>query len=139
MSAKRSRVHPKYKGRYRVRNWSAYDTVLVRRGDLTLWLTPEPVAAWHPASAGRRGAQPKSLDLAIETAQTLRPLFHLPLRQTEGFLRSILRLMGLDLEAPDHTTLSRRRRHLDIDLWALTGTGPLHLVIERLPRLSARG
>ena len=57
---------------------------------------------------GKRGAQPIYADLAIETALALRLLFHLPLRQTEGFLGSVLRLMGLVLPCPDHTTLSRR-------------------------------
>ncbi len=53
-------------------------------------------------------------DLAIETALTLRLLFHLPLRQTEGFLGSILTLMGLDHPCPDHTTLSRRNRTIEV-------------------------
>ena len=53
-------------------------------------------------------------DLAIETALTLRLLFHLPLRQTEGFLRSILKLMDLDLPCPDHTTLSRRNQSVHV-------------------------
>jgi len=44
------------------------------------------------------------------TAVTLRVVFRLPLRQTEGFLDSLLSLMGLDLKGPDHTTLSRRGR-----------------------------
>ena len=57
---------------------------------------------------GTRGAQRKYSDLAIESALTLRLLFHLPLRQAEGFLTSIFVLMGLDLRSPDHTTLSRR-------------------------------
>src|SRR5215813_4747355 len=57
---------------------------------------------------GKRGAQPVYSDLAIETALTFRLLFHLPLRQTEGFLRSVLKLMDVPLPCPDHTTLSRR-------------------------------
>jgi len=39
--------------------------------------------------------------VAIETALTLRFVFNLPLRQAEGFLRSIISMMGVDLEAPD--------------------------------------
>jgi len=39
---------------------------------------------------------------------TLRAVFGLALRQTEGLIASILRLLGLDLAAPDHSTISRR-------------------------------
>ena len=130
MSSKRSKVHPKYKTKYRVTNWASYDRSLVRRGDVTLWFAPEAIDAWNARPTGRRGAQPQFSDVAIETALTLRLIFHLPLRQTEGFVRSILRLMGLDLEAPDHTTLSRRGRCLLIDLRVQPTSDPLHLVVD---------
>jgi hypothetical protein len=112
----KSRVHPKYKTKYRVKNWSTYDRVLVRRGDVTVWLSPEAIANWEPASVGRREGQVKYSDLAIETALTLRLIFNLPLRQTEGFLNSLFGMMDIDLAAPDHTTLSRRSLHLDVRL-----------------------
>ena len=109
----KSRVHPTYKTKYHVQNWAAYDRALVCRGDITIWLSPAAIAAWEPDGAGTRGAQRKYSDLAIESALTLRLLFHLPRRQTEGFLTSLFVLMGLDLRSPDHTTLSRRGQHLD--------------------------
>ena len=93
----KSRVHPTYKTKYRVANWASYDRVLVRRGDVTVWVSPEAIATWEPAGVGRRGGQRKYSDLAIETALTLRLLFHLPLRQTEGFLTAFLGLMGFAL------------------------------------------
>jgi len=68
--------------------------------------------------------------VAIETALTLRLLFHLPLRQTEGFLRTIFWMLDLDLSAPDHTTLSRRRQHLDPTLRGAPTAGPPHLVVD---------
>ena len=101
----RSRVPPKYKTKYRVSNWAEYDQVLVQRGDITLWISDDAIASWKPAPTGQRGAQMKFSDHAIETALTLRLVFNLPLRQAEGFLRSILSLMSIDLEAPDHTTI----------------------------------
>ncbi|MCP3918431.1 MAG: hypothetical protein GY711_23040 [bacterium] len=85
----KSRVHPKYKTRYRVANWPEYEQGLVRRGDVTVWFTPAAVASWKPTCNGKRGGQRRYPDLAIETAITPRLVFHLPLRQTEGFLRSI--------------------------------------------------
>ena len=102
-----SKVHPTYKTKYRVANWSAYNQALVRRGDVTVWLAPDAIAAWRPRRSGRRGGQRRYSDLAIETALTLRLIYHLPLRQAEGFLHSLFAIMRLDLSAPDYTTLSR--------------------------------
>ena len=107
-SKRRSKIHPSYKGRYRVLNWSEYDRALVQRGDLTIWFTPEVIAAWQPCGDGRRGGQRRYSDVAVEAASTLRLLFGLPWRQTEGLLGSLFALLGLGLKAPDHTTLSRR-------------------------------
>jgi hypothetical protein len=123
-----SRVHPKYKTKYRVRNWSEYDRALVQRGDITLWISEDAIASWKPAPTGLRGAQRKFSSHAIETALVLRLVFKLPLRQAEGFLRSVLSLMDVDLEAPDHTTLSRRSQHLDVALKLVPVNEPIHLV-----------
>ncbi len=68
----KSRVHPKYKTKYRVGNWAEYDRALVRRGDVTIWLSPEAIATWEPSGVGKRGGQLKYSDLAIETVLTLR-------------------------------------------------------------------
>jgi hypothetical protein len=64
----KSKVHLAYKAKYRVANWPAYDRALVQRGDVTLWLAPEAIAAWEPGQRGTRGGQRKYSDLAIETA-----------------------------------------------------------------------
>ncbi len=125
-----SRVHPKYKTRYRVTNWSEYDQALVERGNITLWSTPEAIKGWKAKPSGQRGAPQKYTDLAIETALTLRLVFRLPLRQAEGFLRSLLDLMDISLEAPDHTTLSRRSKGLRVDLGLATSKKPVHLIID---------
>ena len=104
----KSKVHPTYKTKYRVANWAAYNQALVRRGDVTVWLSAEAIAGWTPRRSGRRGGQRRYSDLAIEAALTLRLLSHLPLRQAEGFLHALFGMMRLDLSAPDYTTLSRR-------------------------------
>jgi len=102
-----------------VTNWREYDQSLRDRGDVTVWISHEAIDAWTPPMTGKRGAQPLYSDVAIETALALRLLFRLPLRQTEGFLSSILTLMDVTLPCPDHTTLSRRhatvaiRRQID--------------------------
>ena len=126
----KSRVHPKYKTKYRVTNWAAYDRALVQRGDFTLWISEDAIASWKPAPTGLRGAQRKFSDHAIETALVLRLVFKLPLRQAEGFLRSVLSLMSVDLEAPDHTTLSRRSQDLNVDLHRAAVDNPIHLIVD---------
>ncbi len=110
----KSRVHPKDKTKYHVGNWPEYERALVQRGDVTLWLSADATDAWKPSPSGRPGGQRRFSDLAIETALTLRLVFRLPLRQTEGFLRSVLALLSSDLDAPDHTTLSRRSQRVDV-------------------------
>jgi IS5 family transposase len=130
MATHRSRVYPSHKTCYRVTNWPKYDRGLVERGCLTFWIAPETLEAWRPAPSGRRGGQRRYSDVAILTAHTLRLRFGLTLRETEGFVRSIFALLGLEIEVPDHTTLSRRLRELEIPLEAKTGKGPLHLVLD---------
>jgi hypothetical protein len=125
-----SRVHPKYKTKYRVSNWAEYDRALVQRGDITLWISPDAADAWSPEPSGKRGGQRKFSDQAIETALALRLVFHLPLRQAEGFLRSVLSLMALELEAPDQTTVSRRSQQLDVGLRLAVTKGHIHLIVD---------
>ncbi len=102
----KSKVHPTYKTKYHVANWPAYTQVLVRRGDVTVRLSSEAIAAWAASRSGRRGGQRRSSDLAIETALTLRLISHLPLRQAEGFLHALFGIMRLDL-ALVHNSRSR--------------------------------
>ena len=115
---------------YRVGNGSAYDQSLKQRGSVTVWFSPDAIQAWAYQGPGQRGAQFLYSDLAIETALTLRLIYHLPLRQTEGFVESIVQLMGLDLSAPDHSTLSRRQRSLQVELATRSVQVPIHVVVD---------
>ena len=93
-------------------------------------MSSEAIATWEPAGVDTRGGQRQYSDVAIETALTLRLLFHLPLRQTEGFLHSLFVMMGFELAAPDHTTLSRRGQRLHFTRARVpTGRG-LHLIVD---------
>src|SRR3954465_15666925 len=85
----------------------AYDASLRQRGSLTVWFTDEAVEAWAAEPRTTRGGQPWYSELAILTALTLRAVFRLAFRQTEGLIGSIIGLLGLTLRVPDHTTLSR--------------------------------
>ena len=121
----KSKVTPKCKTKYRVKNWSTYEAALRKRGDVTLWFDEDAVAAWNAPPNGRPGGQRQYSDLAIACALTLRTVFHLPLRQTEGFVASLIRVMELDLETPDHTTLCRRSHTVVVPTLAKMHTGEL--------------
>jgi IS5 family transposase len=119
------------KSQYRVRNWSEYEAGLKKRGDLTVWLSDDALQGWRVPAEGKPGGQRTYSDVAIEAALTVRMVFHLPLRQTEGFLRSLAQLLELDLPIPDHTTLSRRLGKLSITRFVRLATDrPIHLLID---------
>src|SRR5689334_1680275 len=113
-----ARRHRIPRARYRVTNWPAYDRGLVGRGDLRLWIADDALAAWTAPRRRSRGGQARFSDLAIATVLMLASVFRLPLRQAEGFVRSLMVLMGLALPVPDHTTLARRRRTVAVDMHA---------------------
>src|SRR3954469_20075037 len=112
--ANADRRHHIPKQRRRVTNWAEYDAALRQRGSLTVWFTDEAVAAWEAEPRTTPGGQPHYSSLAITTALTLKAVFRLALRQTEGLIGSIIYLLGLDLPVPDHTTLSRRAATLEV-------------------------
>ncbi len=125
-----ARRHRIPQARYRVRNWSEYEAGLKRRGDLTLWLDEAALAGWQAPRRSTPGGQAWYSDLAIELVLTLRLVFHLALRQAEGFAASVLRLLGQDLRVPDHTTLCRRGRGFAGRRPEVVPHGPMHLVID---------
>ena len=125
-----ARRHRVPRAQYRVRNWRQYDAGLKRRGDLTFWLDEATLAKWQAPRRTTPGGQARYSDLAIELVLMLRLVFHLALRQAEGFAGSVLRLLGLDLHVPDHTTLSRRSRGFADHRPRVVPHGPRHLVID---------
>ena|SRR3982750_1511430 len=88
---------------HRVKNWSEYDAGLRARGSLTVWFSEEAIEGWRAAPRTTRGGQPSYSDLAVTTALTLRAVFRLPLRQTEG-------LIGVRGSAPDPAAAWPRSR-----------------------------
>ena len=119
------------KSRYRIGNWPEYEAGLRRRGDLTVWLSEDAINSWMEPPSGKPGGQRTYADIAIEAALTIRMIFHLPLRQTEGFLVSLARMLEIDLPIPDHTTLSRRLKKLsDIQFRSAGKDQPIHLLID---------
>jgi hypothetical protein len=82
-------------------NWPEYNDALRQRGDITIWFTEEAIEQWHPVKLGARGRAQVYADHAIETAILMRQVFHLALRQTEGFMNSLARLMKAQISIPD--------------------------------------
>jgi Transposase DDE domain len=123
------RRHHIPKQRHQVTNWREYDEALRQRGSLTVWFTPAAIAAWRAEPRTTRGGQPHYSNLAITTALTLRAVYLLAPRQTEGLLGSIIRLLGLDLAVPEHSTLSRRAETLQV-LRPRLSSEPMHLIVD---------
>lgn len=125
-----ARRHKFAKAKYRVTNWREYDAALVRRGDPTVWMSHEAVAAWSAPASGKPGGQRSYSDLAIETGLALRLVLKLPLRQTEGALRSMATLLGAAITILDHTTFNRRSDGLAVLSARILPGEPVHLLID---------
>jgi transposase len=119
------------KHRYQVRNWSEYDRALVNRGSLTVWFEEESIVkGWTPPPPKGRGKPGSYSDLAIQTCLTIKTLFRLPYRATEGLMRSLMGLYGLALPVPDHTHMSRRAATLSAAIPRRKRNGPIHVVVD---------
>jgi hypothetical protein len=124
-------VTKKKKHSYRLRNWREYNKALRERGSLTVWINEEVLSTWHNvARTGKRGRPTRYTDTAILCMATLEEVYGLPLRATEGLTRSIIKLLGVGLSVPCYTTLSRRRRSLEVEMPRLKKSEPLHLVVD---------
>ena len=127
--ANAARRHHIPRQRHRVTNSAAYDSALRQRGSLTVWFTDAAIAAWKAEPGTTRVGQPRHSPLAITTALTLRAVFRLALRQSEGLIGFILARLGLDLAVPDHSTLSRRAGTLKVAS-PRPGSAPVHLLVD---------
>lgn len=116
---------------YRIRNWRDYNKALISRGSLTLWIDSRAVDKWlsHDSPA-RRGRRRTYTDIAVECCLLLREVYHLPLRSTQGLVRSVLRLLSPNLPTPDYSTLSRRARLLPLSFSTHATKAISHLVID---------
>ena len=113
---------------YKTTNWSDYNAALKQRGSLSIWFDAE--MAWEAKPSGKRGRQQAYSDAAIQACLTIKVLFGLPLRQTTGFVESLLALSGLEWSVPDFSTLCRRQKILSVAIPYRGSLGPLHLLID---------
>jgi hypothetical protein len=108
----------KSKKKYKVRNWHEYNEMLVNRGRIDIWVEKGILEQWfaEPGKKKKRGAKKKYSDKSIELTLQFGQVFHQKLRQTEGLARTIFKLMKIDLDIPDHSTLSRRGETIKVVL-----------------------
>lgn len=115
---------------YKIRNWGEYNKSLVKRGSLTLWFDDESIKKCHCTDKKGRGRPPKYANIAIQCMLTLKVVFNLPLRATQGLVSSLIELLALPIEAADYSTVCRRQKHLNIKLQKTNKNEPLHGVFD---------
>jgi hypothetical protein len=117
----------------RITNWSEYNRALTNRGSLTFWLGEDLPELWfnrEPKAPGSRGLHRTFSDQAIQICLTIKAVFHLAYRQTEGFVNSVFALGGIGLKAPDYTALAKRAKHLEVAIPVLRRDEPVHAVVD---------
>jgi hypothetical protein len=99
------------KQKYKLTNWSEYHEALRRRGDMTVWLSKEAIMKWIEPDRMYNGTGTPRLytDFSIITCHEIRQVFRLPLRQCEGFINSLFRILNIPLSCPDYSVLSKRK------------------------------
>lgn len=123
------------KDRYKVKNWKAYNKSLVQRGRLTLWLEDSVLREWRDTDKTRKVVGENTYaDCVIQCCLLLGQVYHQPLRQTTGFVASLLAMLGhKDYAVPDYTTLCRRQSCLPVEVSkALAGNskGTIHFALD---------
>ena len=126
---KRTKPSSRPKRLYRVRNWSDYEKALVQRGSITFWLSDDFEKVWLYTGEKQRGSQFDYSDQAIEIMLMIKEVFHLTNRGVEGFVGSLFQMMNLDLPVPDHSTLSKRGKSMQVRLPRKTSES-LNLVLD---------
>ena len=125
----------KTKKTYRIRNWPEYNAALKQRASLTFWVDEAALCGWlEEERSGKRGASRLSRlysESAIECALLVQSVYRLSLRGAQGFLSSLLSIMGVSLPVPDYTTLCRRRHSAQLSVAASASASQgLHLVVD---------
>ena len=121
----------KTKRTYRLRNWKHYNSALVQRGSLILWVSDEVITAWRNTEKTGKPGHPRTYsDTAVLCMATLKEVYHLPLRATQGLTASLMKLLGLDLPVMTYSQLSRRCAVLEVSLPRRKKHEPLHMVVD---------
>lgn len=121
----------KDKPRYKITNWAKYNEALVNRGDLTFWISDKVIQEWkHKNNENRQGRPFQFSDLAIETLLTVRELYQMPYRATEGFGKWMFRIMDINLAIPDYTSLCKRAASLGLSFDLKKKKGKIDVIVD---------
>jgi hypothetical protein len=116
---------------YRINNWKDYNKALIQRGNITFWFNNDSISNWENNVPNSVGRPYKYTDTAIIVALTLRELFKLALRSTQGLLESLKSLLKIDISVPHYTTLSKRQKSLDIKIPKITSSSkPIDIAVD---------
>ena len=116
----------------KITNWKEYNQALKQRGSLEIWIEDGIESKWYYHGDSQQGAQYKYSDACIEMAGVLRVLYHLPYRQLQGFLASLVRRFGWSVKVPDYSIINRRLKTLKIKINdnVISGSGKKYIVID---------
>ena len=113
---------------YRTINWSKYNQALINRGNISIWFDPK--TQWYAQPKGKHGRNQTYSDTAIQCCLMIKFLFRLSLRMVTGFVKSLIKLCGLDWTAPDYSTICRRQKHIDLVIGYQKSSDGLHLLVD---------
>ena len=113
---------------YRTINWSKYNQALINRGNISIWFDPK--TQWYAQPKGKHGRNQTYSDTAIQCCLMIKSLFRLSLRMVTGFVKSLIKLCGLDWTAPDYSTICRRQKHIDLVIGYQKSSDGLHLLVD---------
>ncbi len=121
------------KDKYKIRNWKAYNKSLRSRGSLILWIEDSVWRTWRDIDPDNKiVAEKLYADAVIHCCLLLGKVYHQPLRQATGIIKSLLMLTGHEGYAvPNYTTLCRRQSALPVEVSkALTGNKKIDIAVD---------
>jgi len=125
----RGRPTMKKKVAYKIKNWKTYNRSLINRGNITIWIE-DSFANWYDLEGEGVGRPRTYSDDCIKLALTIRILYQLSLRATQGWLEGFVHMMKLIRLVPHYSILSRRMRKLNIGYNLKTKKGKIDIVID---------
>ncbi len=121
----------KEKTKYKIKNWSDYNKSLINRGSITFWFSEDAIKKWHlTESSGKKGRPKVYSNEAILCSLCIREVFRLPLRALVGFLSSLILILGLKLNIPSYSQISRRSAGLNKELKRFFKKGAKDIVFD---------
>ena len=125
-----SKQQPKGKDKYKIVNWSEYNKSLIKRGSITIWINEEVIKGWNYEGKQKKGGKKVYSDLAIEICLSIKKLYDLGYRQTEGYMKSLFSLMKIKMRVPCYSQINRRVKELKISLGDFNKSGHIDIVVD---------